>query len=65
MKGSSFICEKSHVFIKEDNPSDKVVTVEKELDAAEVDNIGNLVDLPMLMFINLECGNVKAVIDGG
>ena len=52
MKGSSFICEKSHVFIKEDNPSDKVVTVEKELDAAEVDNIGNLVDLPMLMFIN-------------
>ena len=49
MKRSSFICEGNHVFIKEYNPSAKVVTIEEELDAAKVDNIGNLVDLPMFI----------------
>ena len=52
MERSSFIWEENHVFIEEDNPSDKVVTIEEELDAAEVDGIGNLVDLPRLMFID-------------
>ena len=52
MKHSSFICEENHDFIEEDNPSDKVVTIEEELDAVEVDFIGNLVDLPRLMFID-------------
>ena len=42
MKRSIFICEKNHVFIEEDNVSDKVVTIEEELDAVEVDGIGNL-----------------------
>ena len=46
MKRSSFICEESHVFIEEGNPSNQVVTIEKGLDAVEVDDIGNLVDLP-------------------
>ena len=52
MKRSSFICEENHVLIKEDNPSDKVVAIEEELDAAEADNIGNIVDLPRLMLID-------------
>ena len=52
MKRSSSICKENHDFIEEDNPSDKVVTIEEELDAAEVDGIGKLVDLPRLMFID-------------
>ena len=52
LKRASFICEENHDFIEEDNPSDKVVTIEVELDAVEVDGIGNLVDLPRLMFID-------------
>ena len=52
MKRLSFICEENHVLIKEDNPSDKVVAIEEELDDAEVDKIGNLVDLPRLMLID-------------
>ena len=42
IEGSIFICEKNHVFIEEDNPSSKVVTMEEELDAVKVDRIGNL-----------------------
>ena len=34
MKCSSFIFEENHVFIEEDNLSDKVVTIEEELDDA-------------------------------
>ena len=52
MKRSSFIFEENHVFIEEDNPSDKAVTIEEEIDAVEVYSIGNLVDLPRLMFID-------------
>ena len=43
MKCSIFICEKKHVFIEENNPSSKAVTIEEELDAVKVDGIGNLV----------------------
>ena len=43
IEGSIFICEKNHVFIEEDNPSSKVVTMEEELDAVKVYRIGNLV----------------------
>ena len=43
MKGSIFVCEKNQVFIEENNPSSKVVTIEEELDAVAVDGIGNLV----------------------
>ena len=31
MEGSIFICKKNHVFIEEDNPSSKVVTMEEAL----------------------------------
>ena len=43
MKGSIFVCEKNQVFIEENNPSSKAVTIEEELDAVKVDGIGNLV----------------------
>ena len=52
MKRSSFTCEENYDFIEEDNPSDKVVPIQEELNAAEVDGIGNLVHLPRLMFIH-------------
>ena len=42
MKRSSFILEQS---------SDKVVTIEEELDAVEVGGIESLVDLSRLMFL--------------
>ena len=47
------------------NPSNKVVTVEVELDGIDIGSIGNLMDLPRLMFIDEECGNLKVVVDGG
>ena len=43
MEGSIFICQKNNVFIEKDNFSSKIVTMEEELDAVEVDRIGNLV----------------------
>ena len=44
IEGSIFIiCEKNHVFIEEVNSSNKVVTMEEELDAFKENRIGNLV----------------------
>ena len=43
IEGSIFICERKHVFIKEDNPSSKVVTMEEALYDVKVDRTGNLV----------------------
>ena len=43
----------------------KVNTVEEEQDGINITSIGNLMDLPKLMFIDEECGNLKVVIDGG
>ena len=65
MKGSSFIFKENHVFIEENNPSDKVVTADEELDAIDIDGIGNLVDLPRLMFINEKCTNLNVVVNSG
>ena len=53
------------VFIEEDSPSEKVVIVEEELDGIDTDGTGNLEDLPRLVFIDEESGNLKAAIDGG
>ena len=39
--------------------------VEEELDGIDIDGIGNLVDLPRLMFIDEEFGNLKVVVDDG
>ena len=61
-----FIFKDIHVFIEEeDNPSDKVVTFEEELDGIDVNGIGNLVVLPRLIFIDEECENLKVIVDGG
>ena len=65
MKGSSFIFKENHVFIEENNPSDKVVTADEELDAIDIDGIGNLVDLPRLIFINEKCTNLNVVVNSG
>ena len=43
MRRSSSIFKENHVFIEEeDNPSDKVVMIEEELDGIDIDGIGNL-----------------------
>ena len=60
MRRSSFIFKENHLFIEEDNRSDKVIMGEEVLDG-----IGNLVDLPRLMFIDEGWGSLKVVIDGG
>ena len=46
-------------------PSNKVNVVEEEQDGIYIDGIGNLMDLSKLMFIDEECRNLKAVVDGG
>ena len=52
---SSFIFKENQVFIEEeDNPSNKAVKVEEELDG-----IRNLVDLPGPIFLDEKCGNLK------
>ena len=56
MRRSSFIFKENHVFIEEEeNLSNKVAMVEEELDGIDMDDIGNLMDLPRLMLINVEC----------
>ena len=59
---SSFIFKENYVFIEEE---DKVVIVAEELHVIDIDDVGNLVDLPRLMFIGEECGNLKVTVDGG
>ena len=65
MKRSSFIFEKKLRFYWRRNPSNKLVTVEEELDGLDIDGIGNVVDLPRRKYIDEECGNLKVVVDGG
>ena len=62
---SSFIFKENRVFNEEDNPSQKVVLVEEELDDTDIDGIQNLEDLPRLVFVDEECGNLKIVDHGG
>ena len=60
---SSFIS--NYGFFEEDNPSEKVVIVEEELNRVDINDIGNLQNLPRFMFIDEECGNLKVANDGG
>ena len=62
---SSFIFKENRVFNEEDNPSQKVVLVEEELDDTDIDGIQNLEDLRRLVFVDEECGNLKIVDYGG
>ena len=57
----SFIFKENHVFNEKENPSQKVVIVEKELDDIDIDDIVNLEDLPELVLIDENCGNSKAI----
>ena len=57
----SFVFKENHVFNEEENPSQKVVIVEKEPDDIDIDDIGNLKDLPGLVLIDEECENLKVV----
>ena len=57
---SNFIFKGNHVFTEEENNlSEKVVIVEEELHC-----IGILEDLPRLVFVEKECGNLKVFING-
>ena len=64
IKRSNFIFEENHVFIEE-KLSNKVVTVEEELDEIDIDRTGNLMNVPRLLFVDEECGNLGVVVDGG
>ena len=56
---SSFIFSVMDIFTeKEDNPSDKIVIVEEELQG-----IKNLQDSPRLVFINEGCEGLKVIVD--
>ena len=48
------------LFYWREKPSNKVNAVEEE----QYD-IGNLMELPKLMLIDEECGNLKVAVDGG
>ena len=50
----SFILKKNHGFIEKKSPS-----VEEELDYIDIDDVGNLEDSPILVFIDEECRNVS------
>ena len=56
---------KSHGFIEDKNPSEKVFIIGEELNCVDIDDTGNLDDLPWFVFIDNECGNLKVVSDGG
>ena len=62
---SSFFFQKTGAFFEEDNPSEKNVIVEEELDGIDIDEIRNLEDSPRLVFIDEECENLVVVNDGG
>ena len=48
----------NHVSIEsKDNPSEKAVLVEEEIDGIDVDDSGNL-----LVFVDEKCANIKAVV---
>ena len=62
---SWFYFQKTCAFIEEDNHSEKVAIVEEGLDGIDIDDIGNLEDLPRLVFNDEECENLTVVNDGG
>ena len=57
---SSFIFKENHILIEEDNPSEKIVIVEEELDSIDRDGNGNLEDLQRLVLINEDGSRVAA-----
>ena len=62
---SSIIFKNITVSLKKATLQKKNVIVEEELDCIDIDDIGNLEDLPRLVFIDQECGNLVVVNDDG
>ena len=62
---STFIFKDKHVLVEQHNPSEKIKIVKEEVDGINIDDIGNLEDLPGIVFIHEECGNLKVFIDSG
>ena len=56
----SIFKKKYHGFIEEHGSSEKVVIVKEELNSVDIDDIGNLEDLPRFVFIDEECGNFSS-----
>lgn len=52
---SRFIFKENHVFHGEENPSQKAVIVEEELNDIDTEDIENLEDIPKFVFIDQEC----------
>ena len=65
MRRSSFIFEENHLFIQEGNSRQTKLMQSRKNKIIDIDGIGNLMDLPKLMLIDKECGNLKVVVDGG
>ena len=63
---SSFIfTQKNHGFIEKNKPWEKVIVIaDEELNCFDIDGTENLESSPRFVFINEECGNLKAVNDG-
>ena len=61
---SSFIFKENHFCIEEDNPQEKRIIVEQELDGICIVDTEKLKNLPRLAFIDKECGNANVVVDG-
>ena len=60
-----FYVRRYSIFHWRRNSSYKNVTVEEELEGTDTGGIGNLMDLPNLIFIDQEFGSLKLVVDGG
>ena len=56
----SFFIQRKSRFIKDGgNPSKRYVIVDEPLNGIDIDGIGNLEDLPIVVFIDEECENIK------
>ena len=53
------------VEVEGDSPSNKNVVVKEELDRIDIDYTGNIENLPRIVFIYEECGNLKVFFDSG
>ena len=60
-----FYFRRKSSFHRRTNPSHKVVTAQEKLDGIDIDGTGGLMDLPRLMYIDQECGNLEVAADGG
>ena len=61
---SRFFKKRNHGFIERDNLSEKFFLVDKQ-NGTDIHDTRNLKDLPRLVLIDEECGNLKLVNDNG